>query len=272
MIKFFRKIRYDLMSKNKTGRYLKYAFGEIILVVIGILIALQVNNWNENRNENKKVNKYAISLIEDFKADIEMLKVSQFQALKKLKMIDSLRHIINSTDFTKLSNTDIYVLTHDILYRPYKWNRSTLNELNSSASTRFIKNEKLRNKLMAYETFTKHLDEDFEYDKSIAIRADNQISLVLNLNSIYLSKLKEKENENFNTQRFNIFETEEYYISKKNDLDLLITSKSEILSFVNTFIQIQDQYKIRAENEMERIIADANELIQLLKEEYQLND
>ena len=51
MIKFFRKIRYDLMEKNKTGKYLKYAIGEIVLVVIGILIALQINNWNEQRKE-----------------------------------------------------------------------------------------------------------------------------------------------------------------------------------------------------------------------------
>ena len=49
MIKFFRKIRYHLMEKNKTGKYLKYAIGEIVLVVIGILIALQINNWNEHR-------------------------------------------------------------------------------------------------------------------------------------------------------------------------------------------------------------------------------
>jgi len=43
MIKFFRKIRYDLMEKNRTAQYFKYAIGEIILVVIGILIALQIN-------------------------------------------------------------------------------------------------------------------------------------------------------------------------------------------------------------------------------------
>ena len=49
MIKFFRKIRFDLMEKNKTGKYLKYAIGEIVLVVIGILIAVSINNWNENR-------------------------------------------------------------------------------------------------------------------------------------------------------------------------------------------------------------------------------
>ena len=65
MIKFFRNIRQTLMMENKTGkpaampsagkpavRYLKYAIGEIVLVVIGILIALQINNWNENRKSN----------------------------------------------------------------------------------------------------------------------------------------------------------------------------------------------------------------------------
>lgn len=54
MIKFFRKIRYNLMEQNKTGkpalpagRYLKYAIGEIVLGIIGILLALQVNEWNK---------------------------------------------------------------------------------------------------------------------------------------------------------------------------------------------------------------------------------
>ena len=49
MIKFFRKIRYNLMETGKKGKYLKYAIGEIALVMIGILLALQVNNWNERR-------------------------------------------------------------------------------------------------------------------------------------------------------------------------------------------------------------------------------
>lgn len=48
MIKFFRTIRQNLIMENKTGKYLKYAIGEIVLVVIGILIALSINTWNEN--------------------------------------------------------------------------------------------------------------------------------------------------------------------------------------------------------------------------------
>ena len=49
MIKFFRKIRQKLLTQNKFSKYLLYAVGEIVLVVIGILIALQINNWNQDR-------------------------------------------------------------------------------------------------------------------------------------------------------------------------------------------------------------------------------
>ncbi len=56
MIKFFRKIRRTLLSENKFSKYLLYAIGEIILVVIGILIALQINNWNETKKEKTKLN------------------------------------------------------------------------------------------------------------------------------------------------------------------------------------------------------------------------
>ena len=55
MIKFFRKIRQNLLMENKTGKYLKYAIGEIILVMIGILLALQVNNWNEKRKLSQTI-------------------------------------------------------------------------------------------------------------------------------------------------------------------------------------------------------------------------
>jgi len=77
MIKFFRQIRYRLMSENKTGipalpigRYLKYAIGEILLVVIGILIALQVNNWNESRKQSR----LEILLLKDLKTELEFIE------------------------------------------------------------------------------------------------------------------------------------------------------------------------------------------------------
>ena len=54
MIKFFRKIRQQLAYDNNVSKYTRYAIGEIVLVVIGILIALQINNWNELRKDNVK--------------------------------------------------------------------------------------------------------------------------------------------------------------------------------------------------------------------------
>ena len=65
MIKFFRKIRFSLLSENKTSKYFKYAFGEIILVVIGILIALQINNWNENRKNKITEADYYCRILDD---------------------------------------------------------------------------------------------------------------------------------------------------------------------------------------------------------------
>ncbi len=62
MIKFFRKIRHTLISEGKTGQYLKYAIGEIALVVIGILIALQINNWNQATKDNNALKEYLVKI------------------------------------------------------------------------------------------------------------------------------------------------------------------------------------------------------------------
>jgi hypothetical protein len=66
MIKFFRKIRQRLITENKVSKYLLYAFGEIVLVVIGILIALTINNWNENR----KLKVYEITILVEIKENL----------------------------------------------------------------------------------------------------------------------------------------------------------------------------------------------------------
>lgn len=102
MIKFFRKFRQNLLSEGKTGKYLKYAIGEIILVVIGILIALQINNWNEKRKNQKLVSTYKSELVNDLLLDISHFNFHLSHAKEENKTIDSLRTILDSPN----SNAD----------------------------------------------------------------------------------------------------------------------------------------------------------------------
>ena len=73
MIKFFRNIRQKLIKEGKTTNYIKYAIGEIVLVVIGILIALQINNWNDNRKESKELREYLYKIANNVKQDLEQV-------------------------------------------------------------------------------------------------------------------------------------------------------------------------------------------------------
>ena len=80
MIKFFRKIRQNLLSEGKTGKYFKYAIGEIVLVVIGILIALSINNWNEQQKQNSQERQFLSVLKIEFTINLNRLdKVIHFR-------------------------------------------------------------------------------------------------------------------------------------------------------------------------------------------------
>ncbi len=84
MFKFFRNIRKGLLKENKIGKYLAYAIGEIVLVVIGILIALQLNNWNEIRKSKLKAGVYMDQFHSDIKENdsLLLLTLGQLQGCK----------------------------------------------------------------------------------------------------------------------------------------------------------------------------------------------
>ena len=90
MIKFFRKIRQKLISQNRFSKYLLYAVGEIVLVMIGILLALQVNNWNEQQKVKLHELNILNKLNEDLKAnllEVESIKRVTVKRIKSTKMI-----------------------------------------------------------------------------------------------------------------------------------------------------------------------------------------
>ena len=105
MIKFFRHIRQNQIMKNKTGKYFKYAIGEIILVVIGILIALQVSNWTKNRLETKNLHSYFEKLIEELEQEILItnLEIESIDSLENMqKRVLEILNIKNKNDIPEL--------------------------------------------------------------------------------------------------------------------------------------------------------------------------
>lgn len=115
MIKFFRKIRQNLLTENKFSKYLLYAIGEIILVVIGILIALQINNWNEEKKNQKQVQLKMYSILADMREDALQIKsiitdlerqneasshIIPIMESEKKTITDSLKFILDFNSFT----------------------------------------------------------------------------------------------------------------------------------------------------------------------------
>lgn len=156
MIKFFRRFRQNfLMGKNNTGKYLKYAIGEIVLVVIGILIALSLNNWNENSNRNKLELEALKNLKEDF--DFNLAELYRIDSMNT-KNIKSCVVILNHTGnrYTEDFILDTYL--NDAAASPdYVAKNGFLNDLVSSGNLGLIKNNGLRNLLSSWPTLLDEL-------------------------------------------------------------------------------------------------------------------
>ena len=113
MIKFFRKIRRNLLADGKTGKYLKYAIGEIFLVMIGILLALQVNNMNNRRIENSKEQAILKNLQVDFKNNILNLEKTYNSFMEAYEASADLLELIKED--TEIDPVEVEKLVDDII-------------------------------------------------------------------------------------------------------------------------------------------------------------
>lgn len=147
MIKFFRQIRKDLMEQNKTSRYLKYAVGEIVLVVIGILIALSINNWQQEKQNNKLEQRYVDDLVNDLKKDSVNLHNLYNEAILAAAAKDSIYKVLDQPDY-QLDSLPAYFKWQWEPYKIFSPSTSTIDEMKSSSHLEIIRQDAQRKQIV----------------------------------------------------------------------------------------------------------------------------
>lgn len=151
MIKFFRHIRKSLLEQNKMSKYFKYAIGEILLVVIGILIALQINNWKENRTLASKELSYLkdikVNLQDDIKAIDSVLSFNEYKAIVTDSMFYTLSKYSNPEAYMPIIISYMYTLTEYAVFEP---NRIAFSNMVAAQNIDLITNQNLKSSLSQY--------------------------------------------------------------------------------------------------------------------------
>jgi hypothetical protein len=255
------------LVESKSKKYLFYAVGEVFLVIVGILIALQVNNWNEDRIEQQQIREFAQELISDLERDITMTSSIARQMQFTLDRVGTLSAFARRGELDQLSNLDLYFLTSGAGYRPYEWNRSAVEQLKSSGALRNIENSELVKKITAYDSLTHHLDEDYMFDRDLILdamkAADEIVDSGYLVDDAAIAVIRDIYREPYTFPPTKLYE-----LYKDTELQLLTDDESKLRVLVNKYDHLSG-IRARTDVELPRLVENARELIELLKDEYQ---
>ena len=145
MIPFFRKIRKKLADDNRHLKYMRYAIGEIVLVVIGILIALQINNWNTERRTQLQEKVILQSLLDEFKTNSDNLLIAEKRATRGLdKCLDILKYISDDKlEFSK-ATSDSLIMQSLNTFVTFDVSDGYINSLLSTGEIHILQNDSLK--------------------------------------------------------------------------------------------------------------------------------
>lgn len=171
MIKFFRKIRQRLLTENKFSKYLLYAVGEIVLVVIGILIALQINNWNETR----KLRIQELNYLENLRTDLELnvAELNQYIDIRtsSIESANKVLEYFEDKPLTDLNDLNFHA-TNVYIWHKFTQHDNTYQELVNSGNLTLISNDSIKNGLLnlqALYTKLKNEEAHFRYDTEVLL-------------------------------------------------------------------------------------------------------
>jgi len=160
MLRFFRNLRQHLLTQNKLSKYLLYAIGEILLVMIGILLALQVNNWNNNRIDAANEQIILKNLREDFKNNIQNVDSVFASSLKAYQASVTLLEIIK--DDKAIKPDEVERLTDDIINKVQSLDIITgsIDDLFNTGSLHLISDPVLRKQISNWSYYRTDTEDD----------------------------------------------------------------------------------------------------------------
>lgn len=149
MIKIFRQIRQSLIEQNRMGKYFKYAIGEIALVMIGILLAVQANNWNVDRKAKLELKQSLTKLLVELNQDRNFLNGVIRQNASYISMLDSCLIILkNPSDYSLEKFDNFFSYTNYTI--SFDYSSESFDELSKQGKLKLIRNSKLPDSLVSY--------------------------------------------------------------------------------------------------------------------------
>jgi hypothetical protein len=193
MIKLFRNIRKNLLKEGKTSKYFKYAIGEIVLVVIGIIIALQINTWNGNRKDSIEEK----ALLESLYENLIFAKKQSEELITEEEQLKELLIQLLGVDFKKPKKDSILITNH--IFKIAVWdlqtNKPTFNiysNLKSTNKLSLIKNNNINQKFTDLEFQLTKLDDILQDRLNVhQIRIDNIFENDINFIPLVKSNIPE---------------------------------------------------------------------------------
>jgi hypothetical protein len=166
MLRFFRQIRQRLLTDNKFSKYLLYAVGEILLVVIGILLALQIDTWNSANIDRRKEKEYLQNLLEDLETqELQVTTQMEHEALMRTHCEKALKQF--QSERIDFDSVNAYLGT--VTRRTFVVNDPTFQDLKSSGNILIIRDNVLRKKILSFYQY-------LEYS-ALVIQTDNETAM-----------------------------------------------------------------------------------------------
>ena len=252
---------HHVTHKKKWGEYLL----EFFMIFLAVFLGFVAENKREHMVEEDRAKQYAKSLISDLRNDTVMVNDHIQQITMNMNRIDSLCGYVYDKSLNQINNFDLIYKSSIGSYNPYTWNRATLEQIKSSGSLRYF-NDSIVKKISAYDAFTRHMDDDYQVDEDQNMKPFTKREQIVDMN--YQGALVM-----FLLSKYDSLKNAAYYEEMRNLNKPLVTKDiNDIKVLVNEAVQLRALIRIRRDIELPRLVKDATELIELLKEEYHLRD